>query len=129
MGKFRFAVRSLKHERFPLADGRADGAPSALFSMSHRRERVDDPRDPRGIILVNRVGLRQRDTPRDHALEMSLYNQWERWSDRGSFNRLTECLAHLSPPPLSQDEYARRRPSQSAPYNIQPWGEKGGRDA
>src|SRR3546814_20507951 len=63
------------------------------FPKSHGRERVDDRRVLRGIIFVNRNGLRWRDAPREYGPAKTLYNRWKRWSDKGIFIRMMEGLA------------------------------------
>ena len=86
-------------ERFILADGRANGASSALFSKSHGRKSVDDRRVLSRIIFVNRNGLRWRDAPREYDPAKTLYDRWKRWSDKGIFTRMMEGLAS----PLAPD--------------------------
>lgn len=54
---------------------------------------VDDRRVLSGIILINRGGLRWRDTPKAYGPPKTLYNCWKRWSDMGVFARMMEALA------------------------------------
>src|SRR3546814_13655511 len=68
------------------------------FPNSHGRARVDDRRVLRGIIFVNRNGLRWRDAPREYGPAKTLYNRWERWSDQGIFIRMMEGLANTQAP-------------------------------
>ncbi|PZX10294.1 transposase [Palleronia aestuarii] len=63
------------------------------FPRSHGKPRVDDRRVQGGIIFINRNGLRWRDAPRKHASHKTLYNRWNRWSDKGIFARMMAGLA------------------------------------
>ena len=64
-----------------------------FFPKSHGKPRVDDRRVLRGIVFINRNGLRWRDAPREHGPPMTLYNHWTRWSVRGFFARMMDGLA------------------------------------
>lgn len=63
------------------------------FPKSHGKPRVDDRPVLRGIIFVNRNGLRWRDAPKDYGPHKTLYNRWKRWGDKGVFLRMMEGLA------------------------------------
>jgi transposase len=47
----------------------------------------------RGIIFVNRNGLRWRDAPKDYGPHKTLYNRWKRWGQMGVFTRMMEGLS------------------------------------
>lgn len=64
-----------------------------FFPRSHGKPRVDDRRVLRGIIFINRNGLRWCDAPRGYGPPNTLYNRWKRWSDMGVFARMMEGLA------------------------------------
>jgi transposase len=63
------------------------------FPKSHGKPRVDDRRVLRGIIFVNRNGLRWRDAPKDYGPHKTLYNRWKRWGQMGVFTRMMEGLS------------------------------------
>jgi transposase len=60
---------------------------------SHGKPRVDDKRVLSGIIFINRNGLRWRDAPSEYGPVKTIYNRWERWSDKGVFARMLLELA------------------------------------
>ena len=64
-----------------------------FFPKSHGKPRVDDRRVLRGIIFINRNGLRWCDAPREYGPPKTLYNRWKRWGDMGVFARMMEGLA------------------------------------
>jgi len=47
----------------------------------------------RGIIFINRNGLRWRDAPREYGPAKTLYNRRKRWGDMGVFARIMAGLA------------------------------------
>lgn len=55
---------------------------------SHGRPRVDDRRGLSGIILINRIGLRWCDAPKEYGPAKTLINRWKRWGDMGVFARM-----------------------------------------
>ncbi|MDX8355420.1 IS5 family transposase [Cognatiyoonia sp. IB215182] len=64
------------------------------FSLKfHGKPRVDDRRMLRGIIFINRNGLRWRDTPKDYGPQKTLYNRWNRWRNKGIFAQMMVGLA------------------------------------
>jgi transposase len=65
------------------------------FRKSYGRARVNDRRVLRGIVFVNRNGLRWRDALREYRPANTLYNRWKRWSDKGNFIRMMEGLPHV----------------------------------
>ena len=64
-----------------------------FFPKSHGRPRVDDSRVLSGIIFINRNGLQWRDAPREYGPAKTLYNRWERWSDKGVFLAMMDGLS------------------------------------
>ncbi|SFQ17575.1 Transposase [Tranquillimonas alkanivorans] len=63
------------------------------FPKSHGKPRVDDRRVRSGIIFINRNGLRLRDAPKEYDPHKTLYNRWERRSDKGIFAKMMAELA------------------------------------
>ena len=63
------------------------------FTKSHGKPRVDDRRVLRGIIFINRNGLRWRDAPKEYGPHKTLYNRWKRWSEKGIFAQIMMGLA------------------------------------
>ena len=64
-----------------------------FFPKNHGKPRVDDRRVLRGIVFINRNGLRWGDAPREYGPSKILYNLWKRWSDEGVFARMMDGLA------------------------------------
>lgn len=64
-----------------------------FLPKSHGKRRVDDRRVLRGIIFINRNGLRWFDAPEEYAPPRTLYNRWPRWSDKGVFAQMMDRLA------------------------------------
>lgn len=64
-----------------------------FFPKSHGKPHVDDRQVLSGIILINRNDLRWRDAPKEYGPPKTLYNRWNRWSDKGIFARLMAGLA------------------------------------
>ena len=62
------------------------------FPKSHGKPRVDDRWELRGIVFVNRNGLRWRDTPIVYDPHKTLNNRWKRWGGMGVFLRVMEGL-------------------------------------
>ncbi len=67
------------------------------FPRSRGKPRVDDRRVLRGIIFINRNGLRWRNAPAAYGPPKTLYNRWKRWSDMGVFARIMTWLAAEAP--------------------------------
>ena len=53
----------------------------------------------RGVIYINRTGLRWCDAPREYGPAKTLYDRWKRWNDNGVFARITVGLAAESTDP------------------------------
>lgn len=72
-----------------------------FFSKSHGKSKVDDERVLIGMILINRNGLRWRDSRAAYGPHKTLYSRWKLWSDKGIFARMVAGLAaelsHRSP--------------------------------
>jgi len=64
-----------------------------VCGLTFRSPRVDDRRVLRGIIFINRNGLRWRDAPREYGPAKTLYNRRKRWGDMGVFARIMAGLA------------------------------------
>jgi transposase len=71
----------------------------AFFPKSHGKPRVDDRRVLRGIVLVNRHGLRWRDAPSAYRSHKTLDNRWKLRGEKGIFLRMKEGLAAASAEP------------------------------
>ena len=67
------------------------------FPRSRGKPRVDDRRILRGIIFINRNGLRWCDAPAAYRPPKTLYNRWKRWSDMAVFARIMTGLAAAAP--------------------------------
>lgn len=61
-----------------------------FLPKSHGKPRVDDRRILRGILLINRNGLRWSEAPREYGPAKTLYNRWKRRGDKGVFARMME---------------------------------------
>ena len=59
-----------------------------FLPKAHGKPRVDDRRVLSGIIFINRNALRWRDAPAEYGPQKTLYNRWQRWSDKGIFARM-----------------------------------------
>jgi transposase len=108
-----------------------------FFPKSHGHPRVGDRRVLRGIIFINRNGLRWCDAPRDYGPPKTLYNRWKLWSGMGGFARIMEGLASEAAEPktvmiASHSLLCNQLPgngrdlSESASHGFKPAGEKRG---
>jgi transposase len=57
------------------------------------KPRVDDRRIISGILHVLKTGCRWRDVPPEYGPPTTVYNRYNRWSQRGLWQRLFERLA------------------------------------
>lgn len=57
------------------------------------KPRVDDRRVLSGILHVLKTGCRWRDVPPEYGPATTVYNRYNRWSQRGIWQRLFEKLA------------------------------------
>ena len=90
-----------------------------FFPKSHCKPWVDDRRVLRGIVFVNRDGLRWCDAPKDYGPHKTLYNRWNLWGERGVFLRMMEGLAAAEAVPNGHD---RRDLTEGTPHGIESAG-------
>jgi transposase len=64
-----------------------------FFPKSRGKPRVDDRRALRGIIFINRHGLRWCEAPREYGPPKTLDNSWRRLSNKGAFALMKDGLA------------------------------------
>ena len=64
-----------------------------FFPNSHSKPWVDDRRVLSGIIFINRNSLSWRDAPSASGPHKTLYDRWERWSDKAVVARIIAGLA------------------------------------
>ena len=57
------------------------------------KPRVDDRRVISGILHVLKTGCRWRDVPPEYGPATTIYNRYNRWSERGLWQRLFEQIA------------------------------------
>ena len=57
------------------------------------KPRVDDRRVISGILHVLKTGCRWRDVPSEYGPATTIYNRYNRWSQRGLWQRLFEQIA------------------------------------
>jgi transposase len=57
------------------------------------KPRVDDRRVISGILHVLKTGCRWRDVPAEYGPATTIYNRYNRWSQRGLWQRLFEQIA------------------------------------
>ena len=69
------------------------------------KPRVDDRRVISGILHVLKAGCRWRDVPSEYGPATTIYNRYNRWSQRGLWQRLFEKVAATGevPPELTLD--------------------------
>ena len=70
------------------------------------KPRVDDRRVISGILHVLKIGCRWQDTPSAYGPHTTIYNRYNRWSQRGIWQRLFAKIAAAGPVP---DELKRFR--------------------
>ena len=63
------------------------------------KPRVDDRRVISGILHVLKVGCRWQDTPSAYGPHTTIYNRYNRWSQRGVWQRLFAKIAAVGPVP------------------------------
>ena len=87
---------------------------------------MDDRRVLRGIIFINRNGLRWCDAPAAYGPPKTLYNRWKRWSDMGVFTRIMMGLTEQAP-----DNKTISIDAPTSRHIVRPaaCGKKGGEDA
>lgn len=75
------------------------------------KPRVDDRRVISGILHVLKIGCRRQDTPSAYGPHTTIYNRYNRWSQRGVWQRLFARIASVGPIPeeLMLDASQRKR--------------------
>src|ERR1700722_4503939 len=61
--------------------------------------RKDDRRILSGIMHVLKIGCRWEDCPEDYGPHKTIYNRFARWSERGVWQKIFECVATPADPP------------------------------
>lgn len=84
--------------------------------------RVDDRRVISGIVHILKVGCRWYDCPAEYGPSTTVYNRFNRWSRRRSWDRLLEALAACDAVPKSTAIDSTYIKAQRAAF-----GGKGGR--
>jgi transposase len=85
-------------ERFWLSDAQW-AAIEPLLPHLGGKPRVDDRRVISGILHRFREGLRWRAIPAEYGPRTTLFNRFDRWSERGLWQKLLARLASCSEPP------------------------------
>src|SRR5215217_2165265 len=85
-------------ERFWLSDAQW-AAIERLLPHLGGKPRVDDRRVISGILHRFREGLRWRAIPAEYGPRTTLFNRFDRWSERGLWQKLLARLASCSEPP------------------------------
>lgn len=85
-------------DRFWLSD-RQWAAIEPLLPHLGGKPRVDDRRVISGILHRFREGLRWRTIPAEYGPRTTLFNRFDRWSERGLWQELLAALAACSEPP------------------------------
>jgi transposase len=62
-------------------------------------ERKDDRRILSGIMHVLKIGCRWQDCPKEYGPHKTIYNRFARWSERGIWQKIFECVAAPCDPP------------------------------
>jgi transposase len=86
-------------ELFWLSDGQWASIEPLLPHLGGK-PRVDDRRVISGILHRFREGLRWRALPDEYGPRTTLFNRFNRWSQRGLWQELYAALASCSEPPL-----------------------------
>ncbi len=85
-------------ERFWLSDAQW-AAIAPLLPRLGGKPRVDDRRVISGILHRYREGLRWRTIPAEYGPRTTLFNRWNRWSEKGIWQALLAALAGCGEPP------------------------------
>ncbi len=85
-------------ERFWLSDAQW-AAVKPLLPRLGGKPRVDDRRVISGILHRYREGLRWRTIPAEYGPRTTLFNRWNRWSEKGIWQALLAALAGCGDPP------------------------------
>jgi transposase len=62
-------------------------------------QRDDDHRILSGIMHVLKIGCRWKDCPKEYGPPKTIYNRFSRWSERGIWQKIFECVASPDNPP------------------------------
>ena len=62
-------------------------------------ERKDDRPILSGIMHVPKIGCRWQDCPKEYGPHKTIYNRFARWSERGIWQKIFECVAAPCDPP------------------------------
>ena len=86
------------------------------------KPRVDDRRVISGILHRYREGLRWRTIPAEYGPRTTLFNRFNRWSERGLWQQLFATLAACDDPPVVAmvDSIAMRAHRAAAGANVWP---------
>jgi len=60
---------------------------------------MDNRRILSGIMHVLKIGCRWQDCPSEFGPHSTIYNCFSRWSKKGVWQKIFECVAGLSKPP------------------------------
>jgi transposase len=85
-------------ERFWLSDAQW-AALAPLLPSFGGKPRVDDRRVISGILHRYREGLRWRAIPAEYGPRTTLFNRFDRWSERGLWQQLLAALSACAEPP------------------------------
>lgn len=85
-------------DRFWLSDAQW-AAISPLLPQLGGKPRVDDRRVISGILHRLREGLRWRSIPAEYGPRTTLFNRFNRWSEKGIWQALLTALAACEDPP------------------------------
>src|SRR5829696_2651516 len=116
-------------ERFWLSDAQW-AAIEPLLPHLGGKPRVDDRRVISGILHRFREGLRWRAIPAEYGPRTTLFNRFDRWSERGLWQKLLARLASCSEPPdvatlVGRSSSRRQSPLTTArrasTSRCQPW--------
>ena len=101
-------------DRFWLSDAQW-AAIEPLLPQLGGKPRVDDRRVISGILHRFREGLRWRTIPAEYGPRTTLFNRFDRWSERGLWQELLAALAACpEPPDVTMVDSTSVRPHRSA---------------
>ena len=85
--------------RAVLVERRAMGGDRAIAAASGGKPRVDDRRVISVILHRYREGLRWRAVPAEYGPRTTLFNRFDRWSEKGIWQGLLAALVACQDPP------------------------------
>lgn len=108
-------------ERFWLSDAQWASIEPLLPHLGGK-PRVDDRRVTSGILHRFREGLRWRAVPDEYGPRTTLFNRFNRWSQRGVWQEVFAALAACGDPPLlgMVDSTAVRAHRSASGANVWP---------